>query len=437
MDGTVVEQLGGLDYVRVANTYRQEVQRVAAVAEKRRATEIRHHFKMSLFGCGKALNEGFFHILVLASAIYFAIHGIIDFGDILAFSILFLSVMTPLSEIHRVIDDSSECSLQVGDLIDMLAEPVDQSFHATAECAPHMRPDAPVIAVENLHLEYATMSGQRKRALHGITLAIQHGETIGVAGRSGSGKSSWLRVLMRLAHPCDGRVYLGSVRLEDISRQSIAQLIGYVGQAPFVFSGTVAENIAYGNNNVSLEAIYWAAQQAHIHEEILTMPGGYQALVAERGSNLSGGQKQRLALARVFLKNPPILVLDEGTSALDNISERNVQRALLAARADRTVILVAHRLSTLRDADRIFVFDGGAWLRQARTRAWWRPTVCSRNWCAVLRKGCPVAPGGMAKRVTRRCCPRDRPRIGSKSNHDCQPGSHLGHLGQATQAEAL
>jgi len=149
------------------------------------------------------------------------------------------------------------------------------------------------------------------------------------------------------------------VPIENVSREAIGHLIGYVGQNPFVFSGTIAENIAYGREGSTEEEIRRAAKRACIHDEIMAMPGGYGAAVAERGQNLSGGQRQRLALARVFLKNPPILILDEGTSALDNISERKVQRAIHAARADRTVILVAHRLSTLLDTDRIFVFDEG------------------------------------------------------------------------------
>jgi ATP-binding cassette subfamily B protein len=131
--------------------------------------------------------------------------------------------------------------------------------------------------------------------------------------------------------------------------------VGYVGQSPFVFAGTIADNIADGSDAVSPEALERAARMACLHEEILAMPGGYGASVAERGQNLSGGQRQRLALARVFLKNPPILVLDEGTAALDTVSERRVREAIETARQDRTVILVAHRLTTLRQADRVIV----------------------------------------------------------------------------------
>jgi len=359
MEGTVVELLGGLDYVRVANTHQHEVEHLTRVAEKRRAKELRHHFQMSLYGCAKALNEGFFHIVVLALAIYLAIYGRISFGDILTFSVLFMSVMAPLNEVHRGLDEGHECSLQVADLLTMLGEPTDPSFAPTQVVEPRLADQQPLIVVDNLAVEYTAPDGQRKRALDDVSLAIRHGETVGIVGRSGCGKSTWLRVLMRLTHACRGDVRLGGAPLAEVSRDAIGRLIGYVGQNPFVFAGTIAENIAYGNPGASPADIRAAAAAAHIHEEIMAMPGGYEAAVAERGQNLSGGQRQRLALARIFLKNPPILILDEGTSALDTISERHIQRAIEAARAERTVILVAHRLSTLIDADRIFVFDDG------------------------------------------------------------------------------
>jgi ATP-binding cassette subfamily B protein len=359
MDGTVVEQLSGLDYVRAANTQRQEVRRVEKVAEQRRVKELRHHFEMSLFGSGKALNEAFFHLCVIAFAIYLFVQGTIQYGDILAFSVLFLNIMAPLNEVHRFIDEAHESSLRVGDLLDMLAMPNDRSFQPVNPRAPRLALGFPLFTADDLCVEYRTSDGQTRRALHDISMEIFHGETIGVAGRSGCGKTTWLRVMMRLIHPSAGRASLGGVPLGSITRGTIGEIIGYVGQNPFVFAGTIAENIAYGCEGATAEEIRHAARMACIHDEILAMSGGYGAPVAERGQNLSGGQRQRIALARVFLKNPPILILDEGTSALDNINERKVQEAINAARADRTVILVAHRLSTLRQAGRILVFDGG------------------------------------------------------------------------------
>src|SRR5439155_20264364 len=231
IDGAVVEQLSGLEYVRASNTHGLEIRRLARATEKHRVKEICHHFTMSRFGCAKALNEGFFHILVLAGAVYCAIVGVISLGDVLTFSILFLNVMTPLSEVHRVLDEGHENSIRVGDLLNLLAEPVDRSFATVTEQRPVLKPKAPVLLVDNLQVEYTTAEGKRIRALDGISLSVRHGETIGVAGRSGSGKSTWLKVLLRLTHPCAGEVWLGGVPLESVSRADLGQLMGYVGQS--------------------------------------------------------------------------------------------------------------------------------------------------------------------------------------------------------------
>jgi ATP-binding cassette subfamily B protein len=364
IDGAIVEQLGGIEYVRAANTYPQEIKRLARATEKRRAMEFRYYFQMALFGSGKALNEGFLHVVVLGVAVYYTLthphaDGSINTGILVTFSALFLNVMTPLSELHRVLVEGHESSLRVGDLLELLAEPLDPSFNMPRSYEPKMRPGAPVIVANELNVEYVTPQGKRVHALDDLSLMIRHGETIGIAGRSGCGKSTFMRVLLRLVHPNSGEVFLGGVRIEDASRADIAKLIGYVGQSPFVFSGTIAENIAYGNESATLADIRRAAELAHLHDEIMLMPAGYDTLVTERGGNLSGGQRQRLAIARILLKQPPILILDEATSALDNISERVVQQALGVRCPDRTTILVAHRLSTLRNADRIFVFDDG------------------------------------------------------------------------------
>jgi ATP-binding cassette subfamily B protein len=365
IDGAIVEQLSGIEYVRAANTDSLEIKRLARAAERRREMELRYYFQMSLFGSAKALNEGICHVIVLGVALIFAIrrftlYGDLDAaGDVMTYSVLFVNVMMPLAEIHRVLVEGYESSLRVGDLLEMLAEPLDPSFLLWRSHEPNLKLAEPAIVMKDLNVEYVTPQGKRVHALDDLSMTIYHGETIGIAGRSGGGKSTFVRVLLRLLHPNSGAVLLGGARIEDVSRADIAELIGYVGQAPFVFSGTIAENIAYGNENATIENIRRAAELAHLHGEIMQMPGGYDAPVTERGGNLSGGQRQRLAIARILLKRPPILILDEATSALDNISERVVQQALGVRCAHRTTILVAHRLSTLRDADRIFVFEDG------------------------------------------------------------------------------
>src|SRR3954454_11370066 len=150
MDGTIVEQLSGLDYVRASNTHEQEVRRVEKAAERRRATELRHHFEMSLFGSGKALNEGFFHLVVIASAIYLFVSGRIAYGDVIALSVLFLNVMAPLNEVHRFIDEAHESSLRMGALLEILDAPTDVSFHPVEARLPGLALGAPLLVAEDL-----------------------------------------------------------------------------------------------------------------------------------------------------------------------------------------------------------------------------------------------------------------------------------------------
>ena len=363
LDGTVVEQLGGLEYIRAANTYPLEVARVESAAESRRERETKHNFAMAWFDWLKAVNEGWFHVIVIGFAIVLAAHGEIPFGKVLTFSILFTNIMRPLKEVHRILDETYDSSIQVSVLLQMLNQPLDASYGIVTLRPPRLDGSVPLLECRDLVVDYATPTGTR-RILDGMTLAIRQGETIGIAGRSGSGKSTWLRCVLRLLHPTSGEVLVGGVPIGVLSREDIGKSIGYVSQVPFVFSGTVRENIAYGCGQVSLEQVVQAAQQAHIHEEILEMPQGYDSPLNERGANLSGGQRQRLALARMFLKSPPVLILDEGTSALDNISERRVRAAIDHARHSHTVIMVAHRLTTLNETDCIFVFDHGRVVEQ-------------------------------------------------------------------------
>ena len=362
-DGTVVEQLSGLEYIRAANTYPLEVARVESAAASRSEREAKHSIAMARFDWLKAVNEGLFHVAIIGYAIVLAAHGEIQYGYVLGFSILFSKVMGPLKEVHRILDETYDSSIQVNVLLHMLSQPLDQSYGVVTLRAPRLDGSIPLLECRDLVVDYATPTGAR-RILDGVTLSIRQGETIGIAGRSGSGKSTWLRSVLRLLHPTSGDVLVGGVPIGVLSREDIGKSIGYVSQVPFVFSGTVRENIAYGCGTVTLDQVMAAAKQAHIHEEILEMPQGYDSILNERGGNLSGGQRQRLALARMFLKNPPILILDEGTSALDNISERRVRAAIDHARHSHTVIMVAHRLTTLNETDCIFVFDHGRVVEQ-------------------------------------------------------------------------
>jgi ATP-binding cassette subfamily B protein len=216
----------------------------------------------------------------------------------------------------------------------------------------------PMIEIEQLFFEYQNSQSNGK-VLNGLDLIIMSGERIGIVGASGCGKSTLLKVLLRILHYQRGKIFICGQPLVEMSREVIARMIGYVSQTPFLFSGTVADNIAYGCNQFVMEEVIQAAKQANIHEEILQMPGEYSATIAERGSNLSGGQRQRIALARMFLLKPQILILDEATAALDNLNEKSMQENIEKNMDGRTIIIVAHRLTTLRNCDKIYVFDKG------------------------------------------------------------------------------
>lgn len=200
---------------------------------------------------------------------------------------------------------------------------------------------------------------ERQTLLNQLSLKIPAGQTIAVVGSTGSGKSTLVKLLMRFYEVQSGRITLDGVDLAELNPQDLRQAIGLVSQDVFLFHGTVAENIAYGSFGASRDAIIAAAHMAEAHEFVDQLPQGYDTIVGERGQKLSGGQRQRLAIARAILKDPPILILDEATSAVDNETESAIQRSLDKITQNRTTIAIAHRLSTVRNADCIYVMEQG------------------------------------------------------------------------------
>jgi ATP-binding cassette subfamily B protein len=198
-----------------------------------------------------------------------------------------------------------------------------------------------------------------RAVLDGFQLTVPAGETHAIVGSTGAGKSTVVKLLLRLYDSRGGRVLLDGVDVEDVPLVELRRAIGYVGQDVFLFQGTVRENLTYGRPDAGEEDLIAAARLAEAHDFICELPQGYDTMVGERGQKLSGGQRQRLSIARAILKDPPVLVLDEATSAVDNETEAAIQRSLELVGRDRTVIVIAHRLSTVRHADRIHVLEAG------------------------------------------------------------------------------
>jgi len=213
------------------------------------------------------------------------------------------------------------------------------------------------ISMHDLVFSYPSRPNQR--AISHFNLSVQAGETVAVVGSSGAGKTTLFQMLLRFYDPQQGNILLNGVNIRELDLHTLRNAIGVVPQETIIFSANAMENIRYGKQDASDEAVIAAAKMAAAHEFIERLPEGYQSFLGERGVRLSGGQRQRIAIARALLKNPPLLLLDEATSALDAESERLVQGALELAMQDRTTLIIAHRLSTVQRADRIIVMEHG------------------------------------------------------------------------------
>jgi len=357
VDGKVVEMLGGIETIRVLNTNDFEISKVESSTEKRRKVEIKHHIYMALYDSAKSLNEGIFTIVVVVFSIYLASLNIITKGDILVYAILFSSITAPLREIHRIIDEASESSIQVNDLFEILNQPIDSSYIENK--TDFGIPEAHDCAVLVTGLSFAYYNADIQ-VLNSLDVTIKKGQSIGIVGASGCGKTTFIHILLKLVHDYTGEVSLFGKNLLSVSRQELAEKVAYVAQKPFVFSGTIKENIIYGcNRAVPQEEINEAAKNACILDEIQESLGGFDGQVSESGNNLSGGQRQRIALARVMLKSPELIIFDEATSALDNTNEAIIQENIERIFKNKTIITIAHRLTTLKNADRILVFEDG------------------------------------------------------------------------------
>jgi ATP-binding cassette subfamily B protein len=217
-----------------------------------------------------------------------------------------------------------------------------------------------------IDIEAAGFRYGNRSVLRDFSLSIQPGEMIGLVGQSGSGKSTLINLICRFYDPTEGHVRIDGVDIRNLSLSDYRRHIGLVLQEPFLFFGTIADNIAYGKPDATREEIVAAARAAHAHDFILRLPQGYDSLVGERGQGLSGGERQRISIARALLINPRILILDEATSAVDTETEQEIQRALDNLVQGRTTIAIAHRLSTLQRADRLVVMEQGQLVEQGQ-----------------------------------------------------------------------
>jgi len=297
-----------------------------------------------------AILAGFLATFLLGG--WMTLNGALEIGSYSVLVFLTQRLLWPLTRLAETVDLFERAMASSRRILDLIESPVRISD----------RPDAADLesvsgAIEFRHVNFAY--GDGSRVLHDIDLAIGAAQTVAFVGQTGSGKSSLIKLLLRFYEPQSGEILLDGRPLELIRLQSLRRQIGLVSQDVFLFQGTVHDNIAYGVPDASDAAVIAAAEAAEATEFIERLPHGFDTIVGERGQKLSGGQRQRLSLARALLKDPPILILDEATSAVDNETEAAIQRSLAHIARSRTTIVIAHRLSTIVHADRIFVVEHG------------------------------------------------------------------------------
>lgn len=287
-------------------------------------------------------------LVVLVVGSWFAYNGKLSYGDLVGF-ILFVNILIkPVDKISALLElypKGMAGFKRFQDLVEQEPEIEDESDAVTVE---HLNGD---IIFDKVDFHY----DNSKLVLNNIDLKIRAGETVAFVGPSGAGKTTICSLIPRFYDVIGGSISIDGIDVRKMTQHSLRSQIGIVQQDVFLFTGTIKENIGYGDLNAPDKDIYEAARKAHLEDYITSLPDGYETQIGERGLKLSGGQKQRLAIARMFLKNPPILILDEATSALDTETERIIQQSLTELSEDRTTLVIAHRLATIRDADRVIV----------------------------------------------------------------------------------
>ncbi|MFN3479844.1 MAG: ABC transporter ATP-binding protein, partial [Thermodesulfovibrionales bacterium] len=278
------------------------------------------------------------------------IKGSITAGDFFSFLAAIFLIYTPARRLASANSALQQARAPLERIENLLREEIEDRGRINLES---FRDE---IVYDNVSFRYPDTD---EDAISSVSLNIKKGEIVALVGRSGAGKTTLVDLLPRFYRPIEGRILIDGIDISDITLSSLRSMIGIVSQDIILFNDTVRANIAYGSPDVTEEEIIMAARAAYAHDFIIQLPDGYDTIIGERGVRLSGGQKQRLSIARAILKNPPILILDEATSSLDSASEMLVQRALEGLMEDRTVIVIAHRLSTVRRSTRIVVLDKG------------------------------------------------------------------------------
>lgn len=349
--GRVVDSINNISSVRMFSRHKYERKFMSPYLED----TIKTSQKLKWFFLKLRYIQGFSCNILIAATIYYLVilraDGLITVGDFA----LILSLCT------SVADDIWDLTQEIGDFFEDLGT-CNQSLSLIIPYAINEHPQAIDIVVSNADIEFRNVTFNYTRnnnIFENVSLKIPGRQKVGLVGYSGSGKTTFVNLINRLFDVKSGEIFIDNQNIQQVTIKSLNENIAFIPQNPILFHRTVAENIKYGKLDATDDEIVQAAKLAHIHDTIMEMPFGYETICGEMGSNLSGGQRQRIAIARAILKNTKLLILDEATSALDSLNEQLIQESLNSLMRDKTVLVIAHRLSTLSKMDRIIVFDKG------------------------------------------------------------------------------
>lgn len=357
LNGQLANNLTGITTIKSFTAEAYEIQRISAQSEaysqsNRRAIALSAAFVPLI---RILILLGFVGILLYGGME--AVAGRLAVGTYSVLVFLTQRLLWPLTRLGQTLDLYQRAMASTSRVMNLLDTPITMHSGEISLPVSQVRGE---LALKNITFSYQG----RHPVIENLSLHIPAGKTIAIVGATGSGKSTLVKLLLRLYEVQDGTITLDGIDLRQLQLADLRQAIGLVSQDVFLFHGTVRENITYGSFNVTLSEVEAAAEIAEAHEFICQLPQGYDTIIGERGQKLSGGQQQRLAIARAILKNPPVLILDEATSAVDNETEAAIQRSLEKITQNRTTIAIAHRLSTVRNADCIYVMDKGKLVEQ-------------------------------------------------------------------------
>ncbi len=340
--------------IRVAKAYTSEeyelekFQKASVRFQKAREGAYKY---MGIFNSGMTFFTDLLYLIVLVVGGVFFAKGYLDDGEFAAYILYIMMLINPI----RTLVNTYEQIVSGMSGFARFIEVMDLSEETQSPNAISINDFQDEIAFDNVSFTYHHEKEDQDLVLHQLSFKIKKGKTIALVGPSGGGKTTICHLIPRFYEIDDGKISIDGIDIRDLNLVSLRKLVGIVAQDVFLFAGTIKENIAYGNLDATDEEIIEAAKKANIHDFIMALDQGYDTYVGERGILLSGGQKQRISIARAFLKNPPILILDEATSALDNMTEMQIQHSLMHLAQGRTTLVVAHRLSTVKNADEIIV----------------------------------------------------------------------------------